>query len=82
MEKFKKLTFEAKIDGNRNINLNKEEVGNIIVVKFDIKNTYINDAMPFELCAKNTNQTLSFLAFQSANFNLLPSDSEMLVRKE
>lgn len=55
VEKFKNLTFEAKIDGNKNIKLIKEEVGNIIVIKFEINNVYIDKALSYELCVKNKN---------------------------
>ena len=71
----KKLNFTGEIDGNSKIKIYKNEVGNIVVLKFEIRQMYINKALPYELCIENVNQTIALLAFQSAQFNLLPPNA-------
>lgn len=52
------------------------------MLKFEIRQMYIDKALPYELCIENTNQTIALLAFQSAQFNLLPANAETLIHSK
>lgn len=68
------MNIDATLDGNDKIQINKQMVGNVMSVKFKIKQMYTKKTLPYSLClTSNHKDSFTVSILQQDDVNLLPA---------
>jgi hypothetical protein len=77
------LNLTAALEDKPFDKFNRERVGNVLSVGFDVRQYYFEQPKPYLVCLDlKSKQDVKFVVMQEYNINLLPENTETIVRGE